>query len=89
MSIRTASKVFEVPKSTIHENVKKLQNKEKINNVRGRATVLSKQIEELIVQAIMKLADWGFGLTDKDLLGIIKTYLDNIGANAFKNNTKG
>ena len=66
LSIRTASKVFEVPKSTIHENVKKLQNKEKINNVRGRATVLSKQIEELIVQAIMKLADWGFNLTDKE-----------------------
>ena len=89
MSIRTASKVFEVPKSTIHENVKKLQNKEKINNVRGRATVLSKQIEELIVQAIMKLADWGFNLTDKDSLGIIKTYLDNIGSNAFRNNKPG
>ena len=42
LSIRTASKVFEVPKSTLHENVKKLQNKAKINYVRGRATVLSK-----------------------------------------------
>jgi hypothetical protein len=41
MSIRTASKVFEVPKSTIRENVKKIKNKEKINNVRGRAPVLS------------------------------------------------
>jgi hypothetical protein len=28
----------------------------------------------------MKLADWGFGLTDKNLLDILKTYLDFIGA---------
>jgi hypothetical protein len=42
-----------------------------------------------MVQTIMKLADWGLGLTDKDLHDILKTYLDFIGANAFKNNKTG
>ena len=41
------------------------------------------------VNALKKLADWGFGFTDKDLLSVIKTDFDKSGQNKFKNNMPG
>jgi hypothetical protein len=44
--------------------------------IAGRPTVLSKGKEELIVERLLLLGNWGFPLTSADLCHLIKAYLD-------------
>ena len=85
LSYRKAAEMYEVPRSTIADGV---NQKYKTNSI-GRPTTLSNTVEELIVHALIKLGDWGFGFTDNDLLGVIKTYLDKTEQNVFVNNIPG
>ena len=59
MSYRVASEAYRVPSTTISDNLKSISK----SNQLGRPPVLSEEIEKLLVDALIKLADW-----DTDLL---------------------
>ena len=85
MSYREAVEAYEVPKSTIADHV---MNKTKSSKL-GRPAVLTEEVELLLVHAINKLADWGFGVSDQELKLIIRNYLVSTNQNVFNNNLPG
>ena len=85
MTYGQAVQAYEVPKSTIEDRIKNLTKYSKL----GRAAVLTGDVESPSVHAINKLADWGFGVSDKELKQIIRGYLDGTKQNLFNNNLPG
>jgi hypothetical protein len=82
VSIRTASEMFGVPKSTILDRV---------NNGHGdqigRPTELTAEEENLIIEHVQLMATWGFPFTGQDLSYFVKAYLDKKGTKTrFSNN---
>jgi hypothetical protein len=71
MTLRKAEAAYEVPKSTIADH----QNGITKTNKLGRPALLSNEIELSLVHAINKLADWGFGVSDREIKTIIHNYL--------------
>ena len=85
MSYRQAVEAYDVPKSTIADHVKSNIKSRKL----GRPAVLTDEIELLLVHAINKLADWGFGVSDQELKVIIRNYLISTNQMVFSNNLPG
>ena len=59
MSVRKASEVFEIPKSTLSDA--KLCKRS--SHSLGRKPLLGKIFEDFLVKALIKLAEYGLGLT--------------------------
>ena len=74
MSIRVAAEKYCIPKSTLADKVKGLHSKPV-----GRPTALTKEEEDLIVERLLLLGEWGYPLTTRDLRLTIKSYLDSMG----------
>jgi hypothetical protein len=83
LSLRQASELFNVPKSTIKDHL----DDDHSSNM-GRPTVLSAEEEVQLLEKIQVLADWGFPLTGQDVCHFVKSYLDKKGVRSsrFKDN---
>jgi hypothetical protein len=53
--------------------------KENVKETLGRPTELSTEEEEMIVERLVLLGEWGFPMTTKDLCLLVKAYLDSLG----------
>ena len=86
MSIRSASELYEIPKSTLADKVKGFHNKEV-----GRPVAISAEEEKLLVERILLASEWGFPMSTKDLKSLVKNYLDSLGVvnSRFKENYPG
>ena len=71
MKLSEAAKHFAVPKTTLYD---RLSGKSKPQL--GRPTELTAEEEDIIVDRLLLMGDWGFPLTRKDLWILIKEYLD-------------
>lgn len=82
----SASKAYNIPRSTIKNKLKDIFNKKP-----GRPTVLDEDHEKSFVEHIFKMAEFGFPITELDLRFIVKGYFDKIGRKVpqFKNNLPG
>jgi transposase-like protein len=74
LSLNKAAKHYNVPKATLSNRINQL-----VQDQLGRPTELKKEEEEIIVERLMMMGDWGFPLTCKDLCLLIKSYLDGQG----------
>lgn len=74
LTIRRAAEKYGIPKSTISD---KLKNLHSLNP--GRPPVFNIKEEEFLVKGIIKAAEWGFPFTTRDILQLVKIYLDNKG----------
>lgn len=84
-SVKRAAEMFGINRTTLLNHT----NNYKCNTV-GRPTVLAPDEEQLIVHALIKLADWGFGLDRLQLKRCVQDYLQRIDrANPFKNGLPG
>jgi hypothetical protein len=70
LSLHQASKLFNVPKSTIKDHL------DDDHSSMGRPIVLSAEEEVQLLEKIQVLADWGFPLTGQDVCHFVKSYLD-------------
>lgn len=87
ISIRAASKRFNVPKSTI---IDKLNNKSSLRARSGPSPVLSESEENQLVEWLINMAKIGYGQTRQQLLLTVKKILDHDGRKTpFKNNLPG
>jgi hypothetical protein len=73
LSLNKAAKHYNVPKATLSNRINQL-----VQDQLGRPTELKKE-EEIIVERLMMMGDWGFPLTCKDLCLLIKSYLNGQG----------
>lgn len=69
LSLRQAAKNYGVPLSTLSDRCSTRGGKI------GRPTVLSEEEEDMVVERIILMGDWGFPLTKVDLKKIIREYL--------------
>jgi hypothetical protein len=84
MTLNQASKHFGVPKTTIHDRLHKASERV------GRPTELSPLEEDIIVERLLLMGDWGFPMDNNDLKYLIKAYLDQGGRTTrFVNNVPG
>lgn len=85
ISTKRAAELFGINRTTLMNHLKHF----KCNAV-GRPTVLTCEEERLIVHALTKLADWGFGLDRFQLKVCVQDYLKRIDReNPFKNGLPG
>lgn len=86
MSLRNASYVYNVKRSTLADACKR-----KVIRNPGRANELSDQEEQAIVDHLLCQSDWGFPLTRLEVSMLVKSYLDCKGvvSKRFKENTPG
>jgi transposase-like protein len=85
MTMTEASKHYQVPKTTLHDRLH-----ERVSERVGRPTVLSPEEEQIIVERLVLMGEWGYPLTCRDLRQLIKSYLDGLGrATRFPNNLPG
>jgi hypothetical protein len=71
MGVREASSIYGVPRATISDHV----NGKSKSNILGRGPILGHDVELLLVHALTKLADWGFGFEVSDLKVVIRDYI--------------
>ena len=71
MKLAEAAKHFGVPKTTLYD---RLSGKSKPQL--GRPTELTAEEEEIIVDRLLLMGDWGLPLTNRDLRVLIKEYLN-------------
>jgi hypothetical protein len=84
MTLNKASKHFGVPKTTIHDRLHKASERV------GRPTELSPLEEDIIVERLLLMGDWGFPMDNNDLKYLINAYLDQGGRTTrFVNNVPG
>ncbi len=82
MSVRNASEQCNVPKSTLMDRIS-----DKHSGTQGRPSELTPEEEELIMERVKLMADWGFPFCNEDLRHFIKAYLDKKGTKTrFENN---
>jgi hypothetical protein len=74
ISVREASKDCSVPKSTLMDRISGAHSSQQ-----GRPTVLTPEEEELIVEMLTLLADWGFPFSRDELCHFVKSYLEKKG----------
>jgi len=86
MSIRAAAYAYNIPRSTISGNGKRVQY-----TTAGRPTELSQKEEAAIVDHLLIQAEWGFPLTRHEVNVAIQYFLDKEGRKSkrFKNNMPG
>ncbi|XP_025161698.1 uncharacterized protein LOC112590140 isoform X1 [Harpegnathos saltator] len=87
MSLRTASKTFGVPKSTVYSKVKNIHS---MNATLGPASILTPDEEDLLVKWIFHSSDKGFPVTKDQLLDSVKILILELKRdNPFTNNRPG
>ena len=74
-SIHSAATKFNIPYSTLASPVKGTVNSKKP----GKQTLLSKEEEEALVEALVYLADCGFGLNLIVFKNVVNTYIQKLG----------
>lgn len=86
MKLRDAQDEFGIPKSTLNRKINGKQPK-----VQGGQTCLSREEEEVFVNHLIMLSEWGFPFSKLDLRLTVKSYLDKSGRNVkrFKDNIPG
>ena len=82
-SYRDVEKQLGVPKSTIHRRIKKLKFK-----TMGGQTALSREEEQIFVDHLIVVSQWGFPFSKLDLRLLVKGYLEKSSriVKSFKNN---
>jgi hypothetical protein len=81
-SVRAAALEYGVPRTTLQDRVTDVHGPQ-----HGRPTHLHPDEEELLVEHIKLLADWGFPMTQVDVTVFVKSYLEKAGITSkFKNN---
>ena len=73
-SAREAAKRYNVPRNTIGDRLRQQRGP----NV-GRPTELSAVEEDIIVERLLLMANWGFPLSRNDLRYLIQEYLNSLG----------
>jgi hypothetical protein len=73
MTMNEASVKYGVPKTTLFDRLKSASDKV------GRPTILTAEEEEIIVERLIILGEWGFPLTTNDLKQLVKAYLEGAG----------
>ncbi|CAG2184999.1 unnamed protein product [Mytilus edulis] len=87
MSIRSASRQYNVPKTTI---IDKLNGRSSLQARSGPSPVLFDSEEEMLVHWVIDMAKIGYGQTRQQLLYTVKTILDHDGKKTpFKDNLPG
>ncbi|VDI22166.1 Hypothetical predicted protein [Mytilus galloprovincialis] len=87
MSIRSASRQYNVPKTTI---IDKLNGRSSLQARSGPSPVLFDSEEEMLVHWVIDMAKIGYGQTRQQLLYTVKTILDHDGRKTpFKDNLPG
>ena len=71
VGVRDAAEMYGIPRSTISANKNGPHNGHKP----GAKPVLGDEIEKLLVESLIKLADIGLGLTKKDILAVVNRYI--------------
>ena len=74
LSAREAAKRYNVPRNTIGDRLRQQRGP----NV-GRPTELSVVEEDIIVERLLLMANWGFPLSRNDLRYLIQEYLNSLG----------
>lgn len=69
LSLRKASRLFQIPKSTLHDHL----HKKSVRYTRGRLCTLPKEMEEILVQIIQEAFQDGITYTGNDLRRIAYT----------------
>lgn len=73
MTVYRASKIYSIPKATLFTHVKGTRGVK--SKTQGRPTALSPETEKHIADGIKKMAQWGFGLSKKEMLELIGRYV--------------
>jgi helix-turn-helix, Psq domain len=83
LSLRQASKKFNVPKSTLSNRARGVHSGKP-----GHSTAFSEQEEQSLLNHIQAVSDWGFPFTTLDMRFFAKSFLDSTGkrVKCFKNN---
>lgn len=86
ISLSKASKKYKIPKGTLSCKI----NKKRLKSV-GRPPALSQEEERLLVNVLLKTAEWGFPLAHDDLRHLVKSHLDSLARKViqFNNNIPG
>ena len=74
MSLRVAAEKFGIPRSTLSDKVKN-QHSESV----GRPTALTMDEENMLVERLLLISEWGYPPTSRDLRYIVRSYLESIG----------
>jgi len=86
MSVKEVSDEYGIPKSTCYD----IKNGRYGHHKMGRSCYLGKDVENLLLNAIIQLSKWGFGLNTWQVQMIVRDYLiTSRTPNKFKNNTPG
>lgn len=86
-SVKKAAITFKVPRSTLILRLKGWKNrKPSINKSAGRQVDLSPEVETNLACKIKTMANWGFGLSRKEILLMVGSYVKN---NNIKTRFKG
>lgn len=68
-----ASKHFKIPLNTIIDHIKGRRGKK--SKSMGRSTVLSQEVEEILVKGLKQMEQYGYGLSRKEILEIVGEYV--------------
>ena len=87
LSLRAASAMYGIPRSTIHNYI---TGKTKIGAAKGPATVLTKEEEQQLVEWALKMAEIGYGQTRRQVCEMVKRIMDRTKRpNPFTDNRPG
>lgn len=87
-TIYRAHKRYGIPKTTLFYHLKGIRGKK--SNSQGRAPAISLEDETKLANALKTMEKWGFGITRKEVLGIVREYITtNFIKTPFKENTPG
>lgn len=78
LSYRDCAIKHGIDHSVLYRHSKKMENNEKKRHA-GGSTILSADVEEMIVDRLAQCAEWGYPLDLYDLRVIVKNYLDRAG----------
>ncbi|XP_022110174.1 jerky protein homolog-like isoform X2 [Acanthaster planci] len=87
MTIRGASRLYNIPKTTLND---KVNYRSLLHSRQGPKPVLTEEEENQLVRWIIGMSKIGYGRTKLELLSTVKKILDKDGRpNRFRNNTPG
>lgn len=88
LTIHRAHRLYHIPKTTLFYHLKGTRGKK--SETQGRSTVIPKEDEIKLANALRTLEKWGFGITRKELLMVVASYVEqNNIKTPFKNNIPG
>lgn len=92
MNQMAAAKRFNIPRSTLILKLKGWKGREKSTSTKvGRPTELSQDVEKELVSNINTMNKWGYGLSKKEVLNVVSSYVQSneIQTTRFKNQKPG